>query len=160
MSDGSGIPARERTVSDGSGIPARERTESDGSGIPARERTESDGSRSPAREWTESYGSGIPARERTESDCSGIPARERTESDGRTLLENDGSVGSFQIHQAALFRNAPPAPIRGRPNKTRGKKVRSTNPGWHTTVRGTLLYVVEKHRKYRNVPLKAGMYEY
>ena len=62
-------------------------------------------------------------------------------------IENDGSVRSFQIHQAALFRDAPPAPIRGRPNKTRSKKVRSTNPGWHTAVRGTLLYVIEKHRK-------------
>ena len=141
------VPTRERTESDGSGIPARERTESSGSGIHARGRTESDGSGIPAREPTENDGSGIPARGRTESDGSGIPAQERTESDGRTLLENDGSVRSFQIHQAALFRDAPPAPIRGRPNKTRGKKVRSTNPGWHTAVRGTLLYVIEKHRK-------------
>ena len=54
---------------------------------------------------------------------------------------------SFQIHQAALFRDAPLAPIRGRPNKTRGKKVLSTIPGWHTAVRGTLLYVIEKQRK-------------
>ena len=146
-SDGSGIPARERTESSGIGIPAREGTENDGSGFPTRERTESDGSGIPAREQTESDGCGIPARERTESDGSGILVRERTESDGRTLLENDGSVRSFQIHQAALFRDAPPAPIRGRPNKTRGKKVRSTNPGWHTAVRGTLLYVIEKHRK-------------
>ena len=141
------VPTRERTESDGSGIPARERTESSGSGIHALGRTESDGSGIPAREPTENDGSGIPARGRTESDGSGIPAQERTESDGRTLPENDGSVRSFQIHQAALFRDAPPAPIKGRPNKTRGKKVRSTNPGWHTAVRGTLLYVIEKHRK-------------
>ena len=144
---GSGIPAHERTESDGSGIPARERTGSDGSGIPAQERTESDVSGIPARERTGTDGSGIPAQERTESDCSGIPARERTQSDVRTLLEKDGSVRSFQIHKAALFRDAPLAPIRGRPNKTRGKKVRSTIPGWHTAVRGTLLYVIEKQRK-------------
>ncbi|KAI0208896.1 hypothetical protein LSAT2_006421 [Lamellibrachia satsuma] len=53
---------------------------------------------------------------------SEIPAGERTGSDPRTLLENDGSVRSLPIDQAALFRDAPSAPIRGRPKKTLGKK--------------------------------------
>ena len=62
---------------------------------------------------------------------SGIPARERTGRDGRTLIENDGSVRSFTIDQAALFRDDPPAPIR---KKTRAKRAL----GWHTTVSGAL----------------------
>ena len=63
-----------------------------------------------------------PGRPEKQEAGSGIPALERTGSGGRTLVENDGSVRSFPIDQAALFRDAPPAPIRGRPMKTRDKK--------------------------------------
>ena len=47
------------------------------------------------------HGAGRPEKQEA---GSGIPARERTGNDGRTLPENDGSVRSFPIVQAALFR--------------------------------------------------------
>ena len=61
-----------------------------------------------------------------------ISTHERLGSDGRTHLEDDVCVRSFPIDQA------PPAPIRGRPNKRRDKKSLSALfPGWQPTASGT-----------------------